>query len=153
MTCQATNGKAALIKHPVKLLAKQLTMEDDFILYTILFNNRPERGRTLSITFHIKRVNTSNNMEEHFPGIGRVFVIFTQASHQPVIAMPDVHLSHSYQVNLIALRLVLMDRDAIEVYTVTDSNGALSENLFCIREGDYSRHLSRQTVAKHLIYL
>ena len=153
MTPQTANGETALIEDSVKFFAKQLTMEDHLILYTITLNDGLEAFHLPRISIHIKRMHTSNHMEEHLTWIRSVFIILPKSCHQTVKAMPDMNLGHSNKVYLITLRLILVDGNAIEINTIANSNRTLPKDCLCVRKSDDSRHLLRQSVAEQLIDL
>lgn len=46
-----------------------------------------------------------------------------------------------------------MERNTIEINTITDTNGTLSKDSLCITEGDKGIHLAIETVAEQLVDL
>jgi hypothetical protein len=85
-------------------------------------------------------------------------LIFSYTSHDTVEAMPWMHLSDANQVESLFPRLLprergLMQWDAIEINAIADTDSALAKDIFCIAEGDYGIHLTRQFLAKKLVNL
>jgi hypothetical protein len=92
-------------------------------------------------------------MEKHLTRLAAIPVVLANPPNQTVIAMPQMNLGNTYQMYLALMTLWHMDGDAVKVYTIADADGALSENLRGIREGHHGSHLTRKTIAKHLVYL
>ena len=93
---------------------------------------------------------TTNNMEIDLSGA----FILANTRHHPVESVPGMDLSHTDQVQRRRVRGERrMQGNTVEVNTIGDADGALSEDFSGIGEGDHRVHILIKAMAEKLVDL
>ena len=113
MTTQAAHGKHTLVEHTVEFLAKQFSMKNHIVLYTIFINIHGKARRAFGAV-HLRVPHVAHDMEESGWVLGAgcwvLGIVFSQPVDKAVKAMPRVYLGYGDDMDV---RAITLGRDRV----------------------------------------